>query len=75
MHPKEKSRWLWTCKVWGKAKFGSTGKASEDIGQLMLVVNVMDAAMLGDSNLPSVKSDAASLPKDGKPLKPLSRPD
>lgn len=41
------------------------GKALEDIGRLMLVVNVRDAAILVDLHHLSVKSDVASLPKDG----------
>ena len=65
MHLKEMSHWLWTWKAWGRVKCGSTGKALEDIGQLMLVVNVRGAAILEDLILPSVKLDVASLPKDG----------
>ena len=70
MHLREMSHWHWTWKVWERVKSGLTGKVSEDIGQIMLLVNVRVAAILGDSNHPSVKLDAENQRKDGNPSNP-----
>lgn len=46
MNQMEMSPWLWTWVVWGRVKYGSTGRASEDTGLFMLMAIVVHARIL-----------------------------
>lgn len=65
MHLGETSHWLWTCKAWERVKCGSTAKASEGTGRLMLKVAAVLAVTLVHSGPQSVRLVVEDQLKDG----------
>lgn len=59
------SPWPWTWAVWERVKYGSMGRASEDIGPLMLVAIAVTAIMLAHFGLKSASLAAANQLNDG----------
>jgi hypothetical protein len=66
IHQKEMIPWLWTWAVWGRAKCGSMGIASEDIGLFMLKEIAVDAAIRLHSGLQGANWAVANQLKNGK---------
>lgn len=74
MHLKEMSHWLWTCGAWERVKFGSMGRALEDIGWLTQKVTAMFVATLEHTDPQSVSMVAVIQPKDGNKLTSQHQP-
>lgn len=65
MHQKGTSRWPWTLVAWARAKPGSTGRTSEDSGQLTQKGNAIRAAMEGRIDSQSANMAVENRLKDG----------